>query len=136
VQNLRWQRQAMLAQPVSLTLPITLIAVGVGVAVVGAAVAGSLDDCDDYDDDYYYEDTCSTNPGVFAGVFMAVGGVVLASVGTGQLIGRLVRRGRQRRQLQRIDTELNTLGATASLTPWMTRTATSSAGGLTARLRF
>jgi hypothetical protein len=108
------------------------MAVGVGVAVLGSTMASVLDDCDNYDG---YE-SCTPNGGVIAGVLMAIGGSVVATVGTAQLIGRLVRRGRQKRDLLRIDSELNGLGVTASLAPWLTRTAQSSGGGLTARLRF
>lgn len=138
VQNLRWQREAVLARPVGLAVPITLLSVGLGAAVVGSTLANVLSDCNDYDPYDPYDDygSCGANGGVIAGVLVAVGGAVVATVGTSMLIGRLIRRGRQRRELQRIDSQLSAYGATASLAPWMTVTGPSSAGGLTARLRF
>ena len=133
VQNLLFQRQMWLQRPVGLVTPITLIAVGAGVAIVGATLASTLDTCDHTD---VYTSCSGSNGGVLAGVLMAVGGSVLATVGTGILIGRIVRRARRGRELRRIDSELNAFGVTASVAPWMNRSASASSGGLSARLRF
>lgn len=133
VQSLLYQRQMWLQRPVGLAVPITLIAVGAGLAIVGFAVAGSLDDCNNSDP---YDSCSGSDGGVLTGVLVGIGGTVLASVGTGILIGRVIRRARRGRELRRIDSELNAFGVSASLAPWMNRTASASSGGLTARLRF
>ncbi|MDB4986435.1 MAG: hypothetical protein JWN04_1613 [Myxococcaceae bacterium] len=131
VQNLMFQRQTWLARPVGLGVPITLIAVGAGVAIVGFAVAGSVGSCDPY------YDSCNRNTGAeLAGVLIGVGGSVMAAVGTGLLIGRIVRRARRGRELRRIDSELRAYGVTASLAPWMSRSGASASAGLTANIRF
>jgi hypothetical protein len=133
VQNLMFQRQAWLQRPVGLGLPITLFSVGIGAIVVGGIVAGAFNDCDELE----YDGSCrGTNGGLVSGVLLEIGGAVLASVGTGLFISRLIRRGRRGRELRRIESELQAFGVTASLQPWVHRSASVVSGGLNAGLRF
>ena len=127
-----FQRQLWLTRPVGLAVPLTLLGVGVGALFTGSVIASSFSDCDT--DPY---GSCSgSNGGIFAGILLWAGGAVVATVGTGILISRLVRRGRRRRELLRIDSELQRVGATASLAPWLDRSGSSASGGLATSIRF
>jgi hypothetical protein len=135
-QTLQLERQQLLSRRVSLAAPITLMSVGLSLVIVGWGVVYPTASGDYCTNEYGYSERCSDwNGAMLTGALLGITGSVLAVVGTAILPGRIVRRIRRQRELDRIDGELRMLGARASLTPWI-GSGSGAPIGLSSTLRF
>lgn len=127
-QQLLLERQQVLARRVSLVAPITLLSVGLGLVIVGWGVVYPDESSNHCLDDDGSATRCGRNRGALAGALIGLSGSVLSVVGAAMLSGRIVRRIRRGRELNRIDSQLRGLGIQASLAPWLGRGAGSPVG--------
>lgn len=130
---LRDEQRRLRAVPFELSLPIAMFGVGVGMGVLGFGVLSQEgDDCERQ----LEEGSCPVNGTRLVGIVMGVSGAVLALVGATLFPSRLGRRLARKRELKRIERELETLGEHARFAPWFGRTGPAYAGGLAASVRF